>query len=308
MNLTSVRKAAISEGKMTRAYNDTLNRLCSGNPNIITLGDCPIRKSSVKSPGMQVMAGVAAGLSLTGNIPFLHGSAQDLTRHSFDQLFTSAAYAGLNLKIIGRNPGVTAERCSGARMPFEDIGLMRLIPNVTIYEASDAVMLASLLKMAADEYGVHYIRKARDEPMQLYSEQETFEKGKGKVLREGDDLTIFASGIMVAESLKAADRLAIEGIDAAVIDLYSIKPLDTDLVIKYAKKTGAVITAENHNIIGGIGSAVAEVLGEHCPAPLARIGVKEQFGHSGQMEYLKMIYGLTFCDIVEAAKTQIKRK
>ena len=308
MRTATTRKAHHKEETMTRAYRDTLNQLCAENPNIITLGDCPNGRPSVKGPGMQVLAGVAAGLSLTGGIPFLQGSAQDLTRHSFDQLFTSAAYAGLNLKIIGRNPGVTAERCAGARIPFEDIGLMRLIPNATIYEASDAVMLAALLKMAADEYGVHYIRTAGDEPMQLYSEQDTFEKGKAKVLRDGNDLTIFATGIMVAESLKAADRLAKEGIDAAVIDLYSIKPIDEDLIIRYANKTGAAVTAENHNIIGGIGSAVAEILGEHCPTPLVRIGVKEQFGHSGQMEYLKLIYGLTFCDIAEAGKTAMKRK
>lgn len=301
---------------MRQVYADHILEFAKSNPDFIALeadlmGSIGTNKIQDKIPNQLIncgimeshMIGAAAGLSLTGKIPFVHTFAQFATRRAYDQIFLSGGYSGLNIKILGSDAGVTAEHNGGTHMPFEDIALMRLIPNATVYEATDATMLASLLKNAVNEYGIHYIRTTRKAAVKIYEEGELFEKGKGKLLREGNDVTIIASGIMVHEALKAADKLASEGIDAAVIDMFSIKPIDEDIIIKYAKKTGKIITAENHNIIGGLGSAVAEVLSEKCPAPLRRIGVKEQFGQVGQAEYLKIIYGLTSNDIVDAAQS-----
>jgi transketolase len=177
-----------------------------------------------------------------------------------------------------------------------------------VYEVSDSTMLGYLLRKIEKEYGIHHIRTIRKNAVKLYDEGEIFESGKGKVLREGGDVTIIASGIMVAESLRAAELLQDLGIQATVIDMYSIKPIDKDLIVKYAKQTKAVVTAENHNVIGGLGSAVAEVLSDHCPTHLRRIGVKEQFGQVGKVEYLKEFYKLTRRDIVSAVEEVILLK
>ncbi len=302
--------------EMRQVYTNTVLELAKSNPNFIALeadlmGSIGTNKIQKEIPNQLINCGImeahmvsaAAGMSLTGKIPFIHTFAQFATRRTFDQLFISAAYAKLNVKILGSDAGVTAEHNGGTHMPFEDIGLMRLIPDATVYEASDAAMLEYLLKDVVNEYGVHYIRTTRKTATKLYEKGETFPKGKGKVLREGNDVTIIASGIMVAESLKAAELLAEQGIEATVIDMYCIKPIDDELIVRYAKKTGAIVTAENHNVIGGLGSAVAEVLCEQCPTPLRRIGVKEQFGQVGQAEYLKEVYELTANDIVKAAKS-----
>ncbi len=301
--------------EMRQMYAQTLVELAKGNPDVIALeADLMSAISTnkiVKEIPTQIinsgimeanMMGVAAGLSLTGKIPYVHTFGQFATRRTFDQLFVSGSYAKTNIKILGSDAGVTAEHNGGTHMAFEDLGLVRLLPQATVYEVSDSTMLRYLLKKIEKEYGIHYIRTIRKNAVKLYDENEVFEDGKGKVLREGGDVTIIASGIMVAESLKAADLLYEEGIEATVIDMFSIKPIDKDLIVKYAGKTGAVVTAENHNVIGGLGSAVAEVLSEHCPTKMRRIGVKEQFGQVGKLEYLKEFYQLTPKDIAGAAK------
>ncbi|MCK6255573.1 transketolase family protein [Fictibacillus sp. KIGAM418] len=301
--------------EMRQAYASTLLELAKQNPNIIALeadlmSSISTNKIQEQIPNQLIncgimeanMMGIAAGLALTGKIPFLHTFAQFATRRAFDQLFVSGGYARLNLKILGSDSGVTAEHNGGTHMAFEDLGLLRLIPNAVVYEASDSTMLSYLLRKVSGEYGVHYIRTMRKAAVRIYNFGETFEEGKGKLLREGGDATIIASGIMVAEALKAADILHDNGVQATVIDMYSIKPIDKELIIKYAKKTGAIVTAENHNVIGGLGSAVAEVLSEHCPVPLRRIGVKEQFGQVGKTEYLKEVYNLTAKNIVESVR------
>ena len=315
MTLSTLTKLQPDTIEMRQVYANTVLELAKSNPNFIALeadlmGSIATNKIQSQIPDQLINCGImeahmisaAAGMSLTGKIPFCHTFGQFATRRAYDQLYISAAYAKLNVKILGSDAGVSAEHNGGTHMPFEDIGLMRLIPDATVYEASDATMLEYLLKDAANEYGVHYIRTIRKAATKLYEAGETFPKGKGKVLRQGHDVTIIASGIMVAESLKAADLLAEQGIQATVIDMYSIKPIDQDLIIEYAKKTGAIVTAENHNVIGGLGSAVAEVLCEKCPTPLRRIGVKEQFGQVGQIDYLKEVYELTANDIVKAVK------
>lgn len=308
--------------EMRQVYANTLLEMAKANPNVIGLEadlmsaistnkimkDIP---NQIINTGIMEanMIGVAAGLSLTGRIPFVHTFGQFATRRTFDQLFISGAYAKTNIKILGSDSGVTAEHNGGTHMAFEDLGLVRLIPNCHVYEVSDSTMLRYLLLKIEKEYGIHYIRTIRKNAVKLYSENEEFEEGKGKVLREGGDVTIIASGIMVAESLKAADLLQKQGIEASVIDMFTIKPLDKDLIVKYAQKTKAVVTAENHNVIGGLGSAVAEVLSEHCPTQMRRIGVKEQFGQVGKLEYLKQFYKLTAKDIVSAtAEVTVQKK
>ncbi|MBT2720875.1 MULTISPECIES: transketolase family protein [unclassified Bacillus (in: firmicutes)] len=301
--------------EMRQMYANTLVELAKGNPNVIALEADLMSAISTNKIVKQIptqiinsgimeanMMGVAAGLSLTGKIPYVHTFGQFATRRTFDQLFVSGVYAKTNIKILGSDAGVTAEHNGGTHMAFEDLGLVRLLPNATVYEVSDSTMLRYLLRKIEKEYGIHYIRTIRKNATKLYDENEVFQDGKGKVLREGADVTIISSGIMVAESLKAADLLYEDGIEATVIDMFSIKPIDKDLIVKYASKTKAVVTAENHNVIGGLGSAVAEVLSEHCPTKMRRIGVKEQFGQVGKLEYLKEFYKLTQKDIAAAAK------
>lgn len=254
------------------------------------------------------MIGTAAGMSATGLIPFTHTFGTFASRRVMDQIFVSAAYAGLNVKMIGSDPGITATLNGGTHMPLEDIGMMRCVPEVTIVEPADSVMLADLLRKAKDTYGVFYIRLSRKVSEKIYKDGSTFEIGKAAKLREGKDATIFATGICVAEALKAADILASEGIEVAVSNMFTIKPIDKDAIIEAAKKTGAIVTAENHNIINGLGSAVAEVLAENVCCPLERIGARDRFGEVGSMDYLKKVMGMTAEDIVEAVRKAIARK
>ncbi|GKU82149.1 transketolase family protein [Niallia sp. NCCP-28] len=299
--------------EMRQMYANTMLELAQKNKDIICLEAdlmsaiatshlmTKISKQIINCGIMEAnMMGMAAGLALTGKIPYVHTFAQFATRRAFDQLFVSGAYARLNIKILGSDSGITAEHNGGTHMAFEDLGLVRLIPNAYIYEASDANQLGFLLRKAAKEYGIHYIRTIRKKAVKLYDEKETFETGKGKVLREGKDVALVASGIMVAESLQAAEILRKQGIEATVIDMFTIKPIDRELLVKYAEKTKRIVTAENHNVIGGLGSAVAEVLSEHCPTKMRRIGVKEQFGQVGKVNYLKEYYKLTAKDIAKA--------
>lgn len=315
MSLTKKRSYELDKVEMRQIYANTILELAQSNPEVIALeadlmSAITTNKIMDKIPGQIInagimeanMMGVAAGLSLTGKIPYVHTFGQFATRRAYDQLFVSGAYAQSNIKILGSDAGVTAEHNGGTHMTFEDIGLVRLIPNATVFEASDATMLGYLLRKIKNEYGIHYIRTIRKNAVKIYDSGETFETGRGKVLRDGNDVTIIASGIMVAEALKAADLLQEVGVEAAVIDMFSIKPIDKGLIVEYAEKTCRIVTAENHNVIGGLGSAVAEVLSEHCPTKMKRIGVKEQFGQVGKVDYLKKYYELTDEVIVAAVK------
>jgi len=207
------------------------------------------------------MVGVASGLSAEGKIPFAASFATFASRRTFDQFFLSANYARLNVKLVGTDPGISAVYNGGTHMSFEDVGMMRLVPGLTIVEPSDTVSCAALVKAIAEHEGCVYLRMHRKGSQQLYPENTQFEIGKGMVLRDGSDVTLIASGfILVAEAIKAADLLKEAGVSAAVIDMHTVKPLDNELVLKYAEKTGAIVTCENHQITGGLGGAVAELL------------------------------------------------
>lgn len=254
------------------------------------------------------MIGVAAGLAASGKIPFTHTFTPFATRRCFDQVTISVAYSKLNVKMMGSDPGISAEMNGGTHMSMEDVGLMRALPGMTIIEPVDATQLAAAMPQIAAYEGPVYIRMFRKKAEQIYGEGYKFRWGKGERLRDGRDATIMATGIMVKEALDAAETLAGEGINVRVVNIHTVKPIDRDIIVKAAEETGAIITAENHNIINGLGSAVAEVLVETKPVPMARVGVQDQFGEVGKMPYLKERFELEAKNIVAAVKKTIGRK
>ena len=253
-------------------------------------------------------AGVSAGLAATGKKVFFHSFGTFSSRRCYDQIYMSAAYAGLTVHVLGSDAGVTAAFNGGTHMPFEDIAIMRSIPEITVVEPADAVAVREIVRMAKEAYGVWYIRLHRKTAPAIYEAGTTFEVGKANLLRDGKDVTIIAMGFCVAEALKAAELLEKEGIQARVLDMFCVKPLDETAVIRAAQETGAVVTAENHNVINGLGSAVADVLASSCWAPLEKVGVQDEFGEVGPVDYLQERFGLTAQAICEKAKKAIARK
>ncbi len=248
------------------------------------------------------MVGVSSGLSAAGKIPFAATFGCFASRRVYDQFFISANYAQLNVKLVGTDPGITAAFNGGTHMPFEDLGLMKLIPNLTVFEPSDPVSLESLLRQSAEHQGCTYMRLHRKEIAPIYGKDETFVLGKGNVLKDGDDVTIIAIGaILVPEAIKAAELLKDKGVSAAVIDMHTLKPLDEELVLKYAKKTGAIVTAENHQVSGGLGASVASFLAKAHPTKMAMVGIQDEFGQVGTQAWLQEHYKLTADEIVRQA-------
>ena len=253
------------------------------------------------------MIGVAAGLSAVGKKPYAHSFATFASRRCYDQAFLSVGYARNSVRIIGTDPGVTAAFNGGTHMPFEDMALMRAVPGSTVIDITDGVMLKEILKLVKDRNGLTYIRTTRKMHKAMFGADSTFEIGKGITLRDGTDATVFACGLLVGEAMAAADILCKEGISLRVVNIYTIKPIDEELVIKCAKETGAVVTAENHNVIGGLGSAVSDVIVRRCPVPMELVGVNDEFGEVGHLEYLMKRYGLIVENIVEKVKKAVDR-
>jgi transketolase len=311
----------VEKTAMRDTYCNTLLGLAAENDKVVVL-DADLMSSMGMIPflekypektfnvGVQEanMIGVAAGLSATGLIPFAHTFGPFASRRCYDQIFLSVGYAKLNVRIVGSDPGITAAFNGGTHMPFEDLGILRNIPDITILEPVDTTMLADLIKQTADMYGLIYIRLLRKNAIKIYEEGSTFEIGKGVTLVEGNDVTIISTGIMVKEALDAAELLKAEGISARVVNMFTLKPIDKELIIKCAQDTGAIVTAENHNIINALGSAVAEVLGENIPVPIERVGVKDLFGEVGPVDYLRERFELTAEEIVIKCKKAIARK
>ena len=254
------------------------------------------------------MIGVACGLSAEGFIPFTHTFGTFASRRVMDQVFMSGAYAKKNVKMLGSDPGVCAALNGGTHMALEDVAMMRCVPEVTIVEPTDAAMVKDLIPKIAHTYGMFYIRMCRTKVETIYEDGSEFDIGKAVTLRDGNDVTIIAAGREVIEALKAAELLAAEGMNARVLDMFTIKPLDSEAVLAAARETGAIVTAENHNIVGGLGSAVAELLADCFPAPVERIGAKDVFGEVGPSDYLKQRFGITADDIAVAAKKAVARK
>lgn len=254
------------------------------------------------------MIGLAAGLSATGKIPFAHTFTCFAARRDLDQIYISVAYAKLNVKIVATDPGIMATYNGGTHMSFGDMGIMREIPTMTVVEPTDSTMMKALVSQIAYTYGPFFVRVFRKKPIKIYEEGSTFKIGRGIVLKEGKDLTIVASGIMVAESLKAAKILEQKGISARVLDMFTLKPIDKELIVNCAQETGAIVTAENHNFINGLGSAVSEVIVENAPVPMERVGVHDLFGEVGDADYLRKRFNLTAEDIVKSAEKVLRRK
>lgn len=256
----------------------------------------------------QNMAGIAAGMSAYGFIPLICSFTPFATRRICDQIAISIAYAKRNVKIIGTDPGITAELNGGTHMSMEDIGVVRSIPDIVIFEPADAVQMVKALPKIIEYEGVVYVRMLRKKTPVIYKDDYEFEMFKAETMRTGKDVTLFASGIMVKEALEASDILKNDGIEAEVINVHTIKPIDRETVVRSARKTGAAVSCENHNVIGGLKSALAEVLIEECPIPMRSIGVQDHFGEVAKIDYLKKKYRMTSEDIVNAAKEAVALK
>lgn len=249
------------------------------------------------------MIGVAAGLSLTGKLPIAHTFTAFATRRCLDQIFMSSLYQNLPIKVIASDSGITALHNGGTHMSFEDMGLIRGLARSTVIEVTDATMFANVLDQIYDKDNFYFIRLARKNAYKIYADNSTFEIGKANLLRDGNDVTIIANGIMVRNALLAADMLEKEGISAAVIDMFTLKPIDKDIIEKYANKTGKIVTCENHSIQNGLYSAVSEVVVEKGNARVKAIGINNEYGQVGTLEYLMEQYKLRPIDIVNAVKS-----
>lgn len=251
---------------------------------------------------------IAAGLSYMGKIPFTHTFCVFASRRCLDQIEQSVAYSKQNVKMCGTDPGITTELNGGTHQALDDIGIMRGIPNMTIFEPVDANQLIQIFPQLLQKDGACYIRLFRQKADHIFEGSQNFELGKGVVLKEGKDVTIIATGVEVKEALLAWELLKNKGIDAEIINIHTIKPLDCELIIKSTRKTGCVITAENGSVINGLGSAVAECIGEFNPVPIKRIGIPDRFGEIGHLDELKRVMGMSAKDIAEEAERLIERK
>ena len=304
------------------AYGKALKDLASTNENIVVL-DADLSKSTKTADFKSVaperffnmgiaegnMMGVAAGLSTCGKIPFVSTFAMFAAGRAFEQIRNSICYPKLNVKVCATHAGLTVGEDGASHQAIEDISLMRSIPNMTVINPADAIETDAVIKAIAEMEGPCYVRLGRL-AVNNVNDAATykFELGKGITLKEGNDVTLVATGIMVEAALEAAEMLAKEGINARVINIHTIKPIDREILVNAAKETGAIVTAEEHNVIGGLGSAVAEVLTEECPVPVLKVGVQDTFGESGKPNELLEAYGLTANNIVEKAKKAINFK
>ena len=264
--------------------------------------DCGIAEGNMMS--------VAAGIAATGKNVFASTFAMFAAGRAFEQVRNSIGYPHLNVKIGATHAGITVGEDGATHQCNEDIALMRTIPGMVIISPADADEAYAAVEAAINHYGPVYMRFGRFPVPNLTSEMKDykFEIGKGVLYREGKDVTIVANGYMVHLAVEAAEMLAAEGIDAEVINIHTIKPIDSDLIVASAKKTGAVVTAEEHSVIGGLGSAVCDVLAENHPVPVIKVGVQDQYGRSGKVPELLEIYGLTAKNIYEKAKLAISKK
>ncbi|GAV22822.1 transketolase family protein [Carboxydothermus pertinax] len=300
------------------AYGKALVELGQINEKIVVL-DADLSKSTKTSDfakafpdrffnigiAEQNLMGVAAGLAAVGKIPFASTFAVFAAGRAFEIIRNSICYPKLNVKIAATHAGLTVGEDGASHQAIEDLALMRALPNMRVFVPADAAQTRAIVKKAADIEGPVYIRLGRSGVPEVFGDDYEFEPGKGKVLKDGKDVTLVAIGIMTAKALEAAKILETEGIAARVIDMASLKPIDRELLVESAKLTQAVVTAEEHSVIGGLGGAVAEVLSEEYPVPVVKVGVQDVFGESGTPDKLLEKYGLTVKEIITAAKKAI---
>jgi len=256
----------------------------------------------------QDMMGTAAGLATAGKLPFVSTFAVFATGRGWEQIRQSICYSKLNVKIVASHAGITVGEDGGSHQSVEDIAVMRVIPNMTVIVPADGVEARKAIETVAEHKGPCYVRAGRSKVPTLFGDDYPFAIGKAHVFSKGKDAAIIATGILVAEALKARDLLKADGIDAGVINMSTIKPLDAAAVAEAARYSGAIVTAEEHSIIGGLGGAVAEALAEAAPVPMVRVGVQDVFGTSGDHAGLLKHYGLSAADIAAAVKKAVKLK
>ena len=254
------------------------------------------------------MAGVAAGLAAAGFKPIIHSFGTFASRRIYDQIFLSGGYAKNDITVIGTDPGVTATMNGGTHMPFEDVALFNALPHATVIDASDPACLVSVLKQSINRPGIKYIRVGRKQYARIYEDGADLTIGKAVTPRDGTDVVIFAAGIMLNEAMKAAASLEAQGLSAAVVDCFTIKPIDADAVEAWARKCRAVVVAENANRHGGLYDMILEVLAERCPVPAACVAIEDEFGEVGTQGYLMERFGLTAAHIAEQVKAVVERK
>lgn len=252
--------------------------------------------------------GVAAGLTATGRTVFVHSFGCFASRRVYDQAFMSCAYAKLPVHIVGSDPGICAAYNGGTHMPFEDMAIFMAIPEAVVIDPTDYSMLYDITKKVASSQKFSFMRMPRKNTVRVYEDGADFEIGKGVKLVDGTDATIIASGIMVDEALKAQEALKGDGISARVVDIFTWKPIDEQLITDCAVQTGCIVTAENHNVKTGLGSAVAQVVAKSKPVPMEMVGVEDRFGQVGSQKFLQEEYELTAQKIVEAVKKAVSRK
>ncbi|MFT8348441.1 transketolase family protein [Clostridium saccharoperbutylacetonicum] len=304
------------------SYGKALVKLSNLNKDVVVL-DADLSKSTKTADFKAVsperfinvgiaesnMMGIAAGLSTCGKIPFASTFAMFAAGRAFEQIRNSICYPYLNVKICATHAGLTVGEDGATHQSVEDISLMRSIPNMTIINPADAVETEAAILAIAEYKGPCYVRLGRLAVSVINDAQSyKFEIGKGITLADGNDVTIVATGMMVELALEAKDILSKEGINARVINIHTIKPIDRELLIKAARETKAMVTAEEHSVIGGLGSAVAEVVTEECPIPVLKVGIKDTFGESGKPNELLKVYGLTTEAIVEHSKKAVSLK
>lgn len=304
--------------EMRKVLCDTMTELMSQYDNIVFMdadlaeanGTMPLRKMFPERAfdtgiSEQNMASMAAGMSAYGMNPYICTFTAFSTRRICDQIAISMSYAKQNIKIIGTDAGIASELNGGTHMSFEDIGVLRSIPGVTIIDVCDEVELRKVLIETVNYEGVIYIRMPRKQVPKVYEEDNNFDLLKGNILREGTDVTIFTTGIMTSKALEAYELLKNEGISAEVVALHTIKPIDKDIVIKSLKKTKRAVTCENHNVIGGLYSSICEISCSEVPSVIKAIGVNDHFGEVGSMKFLSKKYGMDSEDIVKKCKEVI---
>lgn len=306
---------------MRDGYGKALLELIEKNPNVIAL-DADVAKSTRtvwvrdKHPenfldvgiSEQDMVGTAAGLALGGMLPFAATYGVFLAGRAWDQIRTTVCYNNLNVKLAGAHAGISVGPDGATHQALEDVAIMRVLPHMTVVVPCDAEETRKATLAIAAKEGPCYIRFGREGVPVVTDASTPFELGKARTCREGKDVAIIANGAMVYEAMEAAKELAKEGIEALVINLHTVKPLDVDAVCAAAEKTGCIVTAEEHQVHGGMGSAVAEVLGAHCPVPIEMVAVKDSFGESGQPQELMDAYGLNAAQVIAAVKKVIARK
>ena len=301
--------------EMRRVYSSKLSELMDRDDRIVALeadlmgaitNDILQREKPEKVINCGIMEanmiGVAAGMAIAGKYPFAHTFTAFASRRCFDQLFMSCAYQKNNVKVIASDAGVTAVHNGGTHMSFEDMGIMRGLAHTVVMEMTDGTMFENILEQVALKDGFYWIRTMRKNAYTIYEKGSQFEIGKGNIVRDGKDVTLIANGIMVIEALKVAEKLEKDGISAAVIDMFTLNPIDRELIKEYAERTGKIVTCENHSIHNGLGSAVSEVVAESGNARVKRIGIQQRYGQVGTLDFLMEEYGLTAEHIYRKAK------